>query len=251
MKKRLFSLFLALVMIAGVLPGFVLTAGAAEAAYVRAPLEEQLIPQGTSGVLVPDVFCDPELSLTIEYDVTYKCGDTVLDGNVAFNNWIAEQPAGTYEIGYALDIDEKYTVHGSPTGTFRVTVVEVLFFVGEEPASAENAFVVHADKLVSGNSLADMVTLANGLTARYGGYTDANPENFILIADGVDPEQIPAGELTVRLLYQGEMDGILFSCIAFETTITVAAAPEAAWGTDADNLTQIGTLAEAISAGAA
>ena len=64
MKKRLFSLFLALVMIAGVLPGFALTVGAADAAYVRAPLEDQLIQQGTSGVLVPDVFCDPELSLT-------------------------------------------------------------------------------------------------------------------------------------------------------------------------------------------
>ncbi|MBE6560629.1 MAG: hypothetical protein E7662_05845, partial [Ruminococcaceae bacterium] len=252
MKKRLFSLFLAFVMIAGVLTGFALTAGAAEAAYVRAPLEDQLIRQGTSGVLVPDVFCDPELSLTIEYDVTYKCGDTVLDGNVAFNNWIAERPAGTYEIGYSLDIDEtQYTVHDSLTGTFRVTVIEVLFFVGEEPASAENAFVVHGDKLISGNSLADMVTLANGLTARYGDCTDTNPENFILIADNVDPEQIPAGELTVRLQYQGEMDGKLFGCTAFESTITVAAAPEAAWGADSANLTESGTLAEAISAGAA
>jgi len=218
-------------------------------AYVRTPMENQLIQKGKSSVFVPDVFSDPAMIQPIPYDVTYTHNNEELDGNVALNNWIAQQSVGTYEIAYTLTVDEtQYKVQGSLTGSFTVTVVEVLFYVGEEPASADNAFIVHEENLIPGKSIEDMVTPAEGLSASCEGYTVSG--DFIVITVDVDPENVPAGEVTVRLLYEGTIGEYGFSCNVCERTITVAA-PEVKWGASADASLTEGTLADAIAADAA
>lgn len=132
----------------------------------------------------------------------------------------ALEKGATATVTYTFTAKGNYT--GEITGTIEVTVVDIIFKVGDADATAANTLTVKADA-VYGDTWADIVKKTGTVKAVVDVHEDADQSHFTLTPTG-SPN---AGEnQAYQLVYNGTINGVTYTNIVVaEGTVNVAKKP--------------------------